>query len=577
MTHSRLFAVIGHLAAGIAAAFLLLGSAHARDVRAPVTAQTQMVAAANPHAAEAGREILRAGGSAVDAAVAMQMVLTLVEPQSSGIGGGAFLLHWSAQDGALDAWDGREKAPEAATPDLFLDDQGQPLKFFDALVGGRAVGVPGALAMLAAAHERQGNLPWADLFQPAIRLARSGFEVSQRLHDAIVAGRDLIASRTAAATYFLDATGDPLPVGHVLRNAALADTLSQIAEKGPRAFYEGEIARKIVAAVQGDVGNPGRLEMSDMAAYRPVLREAVCAPYRAHRVCGMPPPTSGGIAVLQMLGVLQRFDLAALDPVSAETAHLIAEAGRLAFADRNLYVADPDYVEVPVDALLDRGYLARRSALISVDASMGKATAGRPLDRADLVPGAGFDVPSTSHLVAVDADGNVVSMTTSVEFRFGSHLMVGGFLLNNQLTDFSFRPLDADGRVVANAVQPGKRPRSSMSPTIAFDEAGKPVLAVGSPGGSRIPGYTLRALLGVLDWDLDPQAALDLPHVVNRNGATDLEAGTAAEALAPALESKGHEVRVVEMTSGLHAIAIGTDGTLTGAADRRREGVALGD
>jgi len=531
-----------------------------------------MVATANPHATRAGLEILRAGGSAVDAAIAAQLVLNLVEPQSSGIGGGAFMLHYDAASGRLDAYDGRETAPASATPEMFLDDAGQPMDFWDAVIGGRSVGVPGLLRMLALAHRQHGRLPWARLFAPAIALSEEGFAVSPRLHHLIAEDEDLKAF-PEARRYFFDAEGRPLAVGAKLRNPAFAATLRRIAEGGADAFYRGAIAAEIAATVQTAPRHPTDMTLADLAGYRAKARPPVCAPYRRWTVCGMPPPTSGGVAVLEILGLLERFDLSALAPESAEAVHLIAEASRLAFADRNRYLADSDFVEVPVARLLDRGYLARRSRLIAPDKSLGLAAPGLPTQNGAMPKQP--QPPRTTHLVVVDAAGNAVSMTSSIESAFGSHLMAGGFLLNNELTDFSFEPL-VDGRAVANRVAPGKRPRSSMSPTMVFDADGKLVLAIGSPGGSRIIGYVVKTIIAVLDWGLDVQAAIALPNFVNRNGPTDLEADTPLTALAPALAARGEAVRIVPMVSGLHGIAV-TPGGLEGGADPRREGVALGD
>ena len=539
----------------------------------PARAERHMVAAANPLAARAGLEILRAGGSALDAAIAIQLVLNLVEPQSSGLGGGAFLLHFAAVSGQVTSYDGRETAPAAATPGLFLRPDGTPMKFWDAVVGGRSVGAPGLARMLALAHRDHGRLPWARLFAPAIALAERGFAVSPRLHGLIAKDKYLKTFPTAAA-YFHDTEGAPWPVGHLLRNPAFAQTLRRLASSGANALYQGPLAEKIVAAVRGAPGNPGLLELEDVAGYRAKRRAPLCRPYRTWRVCGMGPPTSGGVALLQMLGTLERFDLGALAPNGPQALHLIAEAGRLAFADRGLFLADGDFVKIPLAELLDRDYLRGRSQQISTATSLGKARPGLPAQSGAMPAQA--DPPSTSHLVVVDGAGNAVSMTSSIESGFGSRLMVGGFLLNNELTDFSFRPRTEAGRAVANRVQAGKRPRSSMSPMIVLDGEGRLALAVGSPGGSRIIGYVLRALTGMLDWGLDPQAAVALPHAVNRNGKTDLEADTPAAAQKAALEALGHQVNVRAMTSGLHAIKV-TEQGLEGGADPRREGVALGD
>jgi len=512
-----------------------------------------MVAAANPLAARAGLEILRAGGSALDAAIATQLVLNLVEPQSSGLGGGAFLLHFEgasgARGGTVTSYDGRETAPAAATPKLFLKPDGTPMKFWAAVVGGRSVGAPGLARMLELAHRDHGRLPWAKLFAPAIELAERGFAVSPRLH-GLIAKDKYLKTFPAARAYFYDSEGAPWPVGHLLRNPAFAQTLRRLADRGANALYQGPLAEDIVTAVKGAPGNPGLMELEDLAGYRAKRREAVCAPYRAWRVCGMGPPTSGGVALLQMLGMLERFDLGALDPNGPQALHLIAEAGRLAFADRGLFLADSDFVSVPLDELLAPNYLRGRSQLISPNTSLGKARPGLPA-QSGAMP-AQEDPPSTSHLVVVDGAGNAVSMT-------------------------SFRPRTEDGRAVANRVQAGKRPRSSMSPMLVLDGEGDLALAVGSPGGSRIIGYVLRALTGVLDWNLDPQAAVALPHAVNRNGKTDLEEGTPVAAHRAALEALGHEVRVRNMTSGLHAIKVTPEGGLEGGADPRREGVVVGD
>ncbi len=529
-----------------------------------------MVTAANPLAAEAGMRMLRQGGSAVDAAIATAVVLGLVEPQSSGIGGGAFLLHHEAASRRVTAYDGRENAPSEAGEDLFLKADGEPMGFWDAVVGGRSVGTPGLLRMLELAHQDHGRLPWADLFQPAIELAEQGFAISPRLN-GLVANDKYLKRYEATAAYFYDTDGEARTVGSLRRNQAYADTLRAVAENGADAFYTGEIAVDIVNQVRAASGNPGLLSYSDMTGYQAKRRKPVCAPYRQWQVCGMPPPTSGGVAVLQILSLLEPFDLAAMPVTSPEAIHLVAEAGRLAFADRNRFLADSDFVDVPVEALLDPQYLDERAKLISPDRSLGKAEPGLKLQQAHSPQQ--LNPPSTSHLSVVDSDGNAVSMTASIESAFGSRLMARGFLLNNELTDFSFRP-SVDGLPVANRVQPGKRPRSSMSPTLVLDQQGRFVMAIGSPGGSRIIGYTTKAIIGALDWNLSMQAAIDLPNFVNRNGATDLEEGRGLEAAKAALEALGHEVNLRGLTSGLHGIRLTEDG-LDGGADPRREGVVL--
>jgi gamma-glutamyltranspeptidase/glutathione hydrolase len=540
-----------------------------------VQAARQMVVAANPLAAAAGLDMLRRGGGAIDAAVAVQMVLTLVEPQSSGIGGGGFLLHYDAESQDLTSYDGRETAPAAATAGMFLRPDGTAMDFDEAVVGGLSVGVPGALRLLELAHRAHGRLPWADLFAPAIDLAEEGFPVSPRLH-ALLADDEHLERLPAAAAYFYRGDGTPHPVGTTLRNPALAETLRRIAAGGADAFYEGRIADDIAAAVTRSPLQPGRMSLADLADYAAKERAPVCAPYRRWRVCGMGPPSSGGIAVLQMLRLLERFDLAAAGPGSVEAAHLFAQAGRLAFADRDLYVADPDKVAVPTAQLLEGPYLEERSRLIPSDRDFGKAAPGSFAQQAAWATPAPQPEPvSTSQISILDADGNAISFTTSIEGAFGSRLFVDGFLLNNQLTDFAFQP-QRDGRPVANRVEPGKRPRSSMAPTMVFDAEDRLVLVVGSPGGASIIPYVAKAVIAVLDWNLDPQTAVDLPNLGNRNGATELEEGTPLAQIAPALEAMGHEIKLTTMTSGLAAILVTPEGLL-GGADRRREGIALGD
>jgi gamma-glutamyltranspeptidase/glutathione hydrolase len=540
-------------------------------------ARRHMAAAANPLAAEAGREMLRAGGSAIDAAIATQFVLNVVEPQSSGIGGGAFIVHFERRTGRVTTLDGREAAPAAATPERFLQPDGRPLPFDEAVVGGRSVGVPGAMRVLEEAHRRWGRLPWARLFEPAIRLAAEGFPVSPRLSGLLAQERFLQRDPLARALFFRE-DGSPVPVGHVLRQPALAATFRTLATSGAGAFYEGEIAADIVARVTEHPTNPGDMTLADLAAYRATERPAVCGPYRSFTVCGMGPPSSGGVAVLQTLGLLEPHDMARLGP-GPEAAHLLSEAGRLAFADRNLYLGDPDFVGVPLRGLLDGGYLAERARLVVAGGrSMGTARAGiPPFRRADLgLPAAEPVERGTSHVSVIDRDGDAVSMTTTIEAGFGARLMTrSGFLLNNQLTDFNFAPT-TDGRPAANRVEPGKRPRSSMAPTLVFDAFGRLYAVVGSPGGSQIIGYVTKTLVAILDWRMDPQRAIDFGHVLSRNGPTELEEGSETAAWADALRSRGHEVRVAPMTSGLQAIVVTPYG-LEGGADGRREGVAVGD
>jgi gamma-glutamyltranspeptidase / glutathione hydrolase len=539
-------------------------------------ARSFMVSAANPLAAKAGYDVLKSGGSAIDAMIATQLVLNLVEPQSSGIGGGAFLLHWSAASRALESFDGRETAPAAATPSLFLKSDGTRMGFWDAVVGGRSVGVPGVLRMLELAHKRHGKLPWPRLFEPAIRLAETGFDVSPRMH-MLVSQDKYLQRYPTARNYFYDANGVAWPVGHRLVNMEFAKTLRAIASGGADAFYTGAIAADIATAIGSAEGNPGLMTLADLASYRAKIRPAVCGGYRGYSVCGMGPPSSGGLTVAMMLGLLEKFDLEALGANSAAAIHLFAEAGRLAYADRNQYMADADFVDVPSSALLDRSYLKNRSGLIERGRSMGKATPGNP-GRSQSLNGSSagsFEGYSTTHVSIIDADGNAASMTSSIEGAFGSRLMVRGFLLNNQLTDFSFLP-EKDGKPVANRVDSGKRPRSSMSPTIVLDGDGDLKMVIGSPGGSRIINYVAKTIIAAIDWNLDMQAAIAFPNFINRNGRTELEKATFLEASTATLKALGHEVATRVLTSGLHGIMITKRG-LEGGADPRREGVVLGD
>ncbi len=545
-------------------------------VRAKTPALSQMIAAANPLAADAGRSMLRAGGSAIDAAIAAQLVLTLVEPQSSGIGGGAFLMHYDAKSGSIQSFDGRETAPKSVTPEMFLKADGTRKKFYEAVVGGSAVGVPGLLRMLEMVHKQHGKLPWKSLFKPAIAMAQQGFLISPRLA-GLIAQDKYLKTFEVTRRYFYDADGKPKPEGTRLTNPELANTLKLIANGGADAFHTGLIANRIVDTVQEASQNPSAMTTDDMAGYQAKDRPPVCLPYRVWLVCGMGPPSSGGLTTLQILGILQRFDLPKMQPFGAKAVHLIAEASRLAFADRNTYMADSDFIPVPTLGLLDPAYLELRAQEISPFKTGGEKSPGMPGLRAGLkfATSANETGLSTTHLSVIDRAGNAVSMTSSIENAFGSRMMSGGFLLNNQLTDFSFLP-SKDGAPIANRAAPGKRPRSSMSPTLVFDGSGKLVMAVGSPGGSRIIGYVVKTLIAALDWGMDMDAAIDAPYFVNRNGSTDLEKDTALETIKPALEEMGHTVKLISSASGLHGIRV-TERGLQGGADKRREGVAIGD
>lgn len=547
-------------------------------------AQKYMVAAANPLAVEAGYQILRRGGSAIDAAIAAQLVLTLVEPQSSGIGGGAFMVHYDGKQ--TQAFDGRETAPGKADAHLFERPDGTPVSRVEGVVGGRSVGAPGVLRMLELAHRQHGKLAWKTLFEPAIRLSEQGFPVSPRMHK-MLAGETHLRKDPVAAAYFYDRDGQAWPVGHILKNPALARTLREIAEGGADVFYTGRIARNIAEKVARHPTNPGLLTARDIADYRPKVRTPVCSDYRQYTVCGMPPPSSGGIAVAQMLGMFETFDMKALAPKNgvpgAEAVHVFSEVGRLAYADRNRYAADSDFVPLPgrgIPSLIDKNYLRQRAALVGAR-SMGEAKAGTPpgMEVAWGTDNA-IETPSTSHLSVVDAEGRGLALTTTIEDAFGSRLMVDGFMLNNQLTDFSFSARDADGPV-ANRVEANKRPRSAMSPTIVFEkDSGKLVLTVGSPGGPAIINYVAKVLVGTLDWGLNVQQAIALPNFGSRNGPTELERGRFPQATQDLLRARGHAIRVSAQTSGLHGIErIEVHGVPLwfGGADPRREGVAKGD
>jgi len=556
-------------------------AATGRSERTAAYAARDMVAAAHPLATKAGLDILRAGGDAVDAAVGVQLVLGLVEPQSSGIGGGAFLLVWSAGDRRLRSFDGRETAPAAARADRFLDAAGKPLGFREAMASGLSVGVPGVLRMLELAHRRYGRLQWPTLVAPAIRIAEQGFPMSPRLHKLLERDRDLRDDPDARRLYY-GADGHALPVDTIIRNPEYAKTLREIATRGADALYSGEVAAAIVRAVRSR-GRPGDLSAEDLDRYRALERPPVCGKYRDRRICGVGPPSAGGITVLQILGTLERVGFDRAHPGSADAVHLFSEAARLAYADRARYVADPGFVPVPVEGMLAPSYLAGRAKLVGAE-SMGVAPAGRPEGAPAAASVPDTERHGTSHFSIVDRDGDAVAMTSSIEYAFGSHIMVRGFLLNNQLTDFDFIPA-AQGRLAANRVEPGKRPRSGMAPTMVFGPDGKLQMILGSPGGKTIALYVAKTLAGVIDWKMDIQQAISLPNFGSTNGATLVERGTSYERFAKALAERLHDVEVTPLTSGLHGIErvpAGTDpglpsGGWRGGSDPRREGVARGD
>ncbi|WP_231858151.1 gamma-glutamyltransferase [Thalassospira lucentensis] len=545
-------------------------------LRSSIQSENWMVSAANPLAVEAGANVLRRGGNAIDAMVAVQTMLGLVEPQSSGLGGGAFLVYYDARSGKLTTIDGRETAPMAATPTLFQDTNGQPMEFYDAVVGGRSVGTPGTPALLKAAHEKWGQLEWPTLLSPAIERAEIGFNVSQRLAALIAEDREKLSRDDTAKGYFFDASGEPLEEGALLKNPEYANTLKSLAQNGTDGFYFGPIANDIVAKVQGASWNPGVLSLKDLANYTVKERDPVCSDYRGYEICGMGPPSSGALTVGQILGLIEPFDIGALGAESPESWRLIGDASRLAFADRGRYMADIDFVPMPLTGLLDKEYLAQRSKLLESNQALESVEPGMPAfsHAMRLADDEAIEFPSTSHFSIVDAMGNAVSMTTTIENGFGSRLMVRGFMLNNELTDFSFAT-HSDGVPIANRLEPGKRPRSSMAPTIVMQD-GKPVIVTGSPGGSRIIGYVAQSLIALIDWKKSPQGAVSMPHLVNRFGTYDIESGTTAERLAPALEALGYETSIRDLNSGLHIIQI-TDQGLIGGADPRREGIVIGE
>ena len=582
-THSKLFT-------GLVACFISLSvgatSAQAkREDREPEAAtgyeektafiaEKYMVSAANPFASWAGKNVLKKGGSAIDAAIAVQAMLTLVEPQSSGIGGGAFILYWDNKNKKLHTYDGRETAPSDVDSYLFMQ-QGKPMKWRDAVVGGRSVGVPGVLKALELAHSEFGHLPWDTLFADTIETAAKGFEVSPRL--AKLVGMDFhpgLKQFVNAKTYFYPG-GNPIQEGYVRRNAKLANVLRNISAHGADYLYKGELAEKIEKVVQSSSINPGLLKKEDIHNYQAKKRNPVCGAYRKVKVCGMAPPSSGGISVLQILKMLEGYDLKKYGPNNSTAMHLYTQASRLAYADRKMFIADSDFSDLPFAALINKTYLGRRAEYISLEKDMFKAKPGKPYAEALLGLDNAFELPNTSHISIVDKDGNAVSMTTSVEFAFGSGLMVEGFILNNQLTDFSLNPTIGNYPAL-NRVEPNKRPRSAMSPTMVFDEKGELMLVIGSPGGSRIVSYVAQTIIGVVDWELDVQQAINLPKVTNRNDYTALEKGTRAEMLKGDFEKWGHQVKIIDLNSGLHGIMI-RDGKLIGGADPRREGVAVGD
>ena len=538
-----------------------------------VYAKNHMVASANYYISKAGEDILQAGGNAVDAGIASAVMVTLVEPQSAGIGGGGFILYYNAQKQLLTSIDGRETAASKVTSDLFLDEHGQPLTYPDAVNNGRSIGTPGMLRALELLHQQYGKLPWAQLLQPTIHLAEKGFPISPRLHQLIQGDPFLIKNKNARE-YFYRENGEVKATGELLKNPQLAQVLKLVAQHGAKSFYEGPVARDIVTAVENHP-KPGKLSLEDIKNYQAIQRDPVCGKYREWKVCGMGPPSSGGIALIQILGVLENLHFNRLAPMSVASIHYLAEAGRLAYADRDQYITDPAFEKIPVTQLLDASYIQQRSRLIQMDQSMKKAPAGVFSPALSVL---GMDqnseLPSTTHISIVDRQGSAVSMTFSVAAAFGSRVMVDGFLLNNEMTDFAFSPFD-QGKYVLNQVAGGKRPRSAMSPTMVFDAQGKLRIVLGSAGGPAIINYVAKSILGVLDWGFDIQQSIALPNLGSRNQETDIETGTLTEASLERLKSMGHPLKIWEMNSGTQGILIDQMG-LWGGVDPRREGVALG-
>jgi gamma-glutamyltranspeptidase / glutathione hydrolase len=556
-------------------ALLLATPAIAADAPPPVAPPGKgMVSAADPRGAAAGQEILRAGGTAADAEVAMIFAMTVVEPQSSGIGGGGYFVHYDAGTGKVETIDGREVAPSASDPNRFVGQDGQPMPFMQAFPGGKSVGVPGNVRLAAMAHEKWGKLPWARLIQPAIRLAENGYQVTPRMEQMFQTMAPLWKDFPAIAALYTD-DGVPKPIGATIKNPALAAILKRIAAEGPDAFYTGANAKLIADTVSNAPMNATPFTPADLAAYKAKLQDPICGTYRGYRICSMAPSSSGGITILQMLGMLEHFDMANLGPKSPVAWHLIGEAMQLAYADRLQYLGDTAFVKVPVAGLLDKTYLARRAATISETKSLPSYQPGTPPGAEPRTAGLGVDEHGTTDFVAADGKGDIVTMTSTVEGFFGSQLIANGYVLNNELTDFSFAP-EQNGAPVANRVEPGKRPLSSMSPTIVYDPSGKVVLAVGSAGGKTIIMHVLRALVGVIDWKLTAQQAIDLPNIYFGNDTLLLEKGTYMDQLAPEISKLGQQAEAVPLTSKLNAIERAPGGGWRGAADHHRsEGVAL--
>ena len=545
-----------------------------RDLKT-VEAKKYLISTSSEMASQVGKEILKKGGNAIDAAIAAQMVLNVVEPQSSGIGGGAFVLYYDNKTKTAHYFNGRETAPKDSNNKMFLDSQGKPRAFNDVVKGGLSVGTPGLLKVLKEVHNKYGKLSWEELFEPAIMIAKNGFPMDERIQ-VIAKNIAYLKDFKGFASLYLNEDGTPKEVGSIITNPALAETFTTISKNGIESFYSGKIAEDMVAAVKNSPTNPGYLAMEDLKNYQVKEGELICGTYRVkYKVCSMPLPSSGGVALLQILGILENFDLSKYKPSSLEAIHLITEATRLGYADRNKYVAD--VADVPIAKMLDKEYLRGRAALINLKESMPEVKAGEFIDvkTSYKIDKKAVELPSTTHLSVIDSEGNAIAMTSSIEYYFGSVLNVDGFVLNNQLTDFSFVP-EIDGKPVANRLEPGKQPRSSMSPTFVFDENNNLIMVVGSPGGPRIIQFVLKTIIAYLDWNLNIQKAISLPNFVVLNDMIELEKRTDLEKLQSDLEKMNHKVKIADLVSGIHAIVIKPEG-LEGGADPRRAGVALGE
>jgi gamma-glutamyltranspeptidase/glutathione hydrolase len=567
--------MIGRLLHALLPLALLAGCATTRPVTPTTIASGGAVSAADPRAAAAGQEILREGGSATDAAIAIAIALTVVEPQSSGIGGGGFLVHHDARTNRLTSFDGREVAPAAVTERLFLGADGKPLSMAEAVPGGTSVGVPGNVRMFALAHRRHGKLAWAKLFEPAIRLARDGFEITPRMHEFLGTRRRAAAHSSWGSAYLYGPDGVAKATGAMLRNPELAATLETVALRGPDSFYVGPLAQALVNTVRSAPKNPSQMTTGDLASYDAKERAVLCGTYRGHRICGMGPPASGAVNVFQMLKQIERFDIRALGKDSPEAWHLIAESQRLAYADRDAFIADPDFAAVPAAGLMDEKYLAARSALIRTDARIQDVAAGSPPGARPVTPARSPEPAGTSHMVAVDGAGNVATLTSTIEGPFGSGLTVNGMYLNNELTDFSFAP-ERNRAPVANKVEPGKRPRSAMSPTIVYGPDGHVRLALGAAGGATIIAQVAKTIIAVIDWGLPVEDAIALHQLIAMGESVSVEQGTALVAMMPALRAKGHTVTARALPLKGNAVEW-RDGRWIGGADRRSEGKALAE